>query len=82
LFVNVRFDGITEPDWSRSSCSSFIFVKYNIELFLLIDKIISIGKSTVFVCLKNYILLKINHHVGNCNRHVINIWNILWSHDW
>jgi len=27
-----------------SSCSGFIFIKYNVELFLLIDNIICMGK--------------------------------------
>jgi len=33
-----------ELNQSASSCSSFIFIKYNVELFLLIDKIICVGK--------------------------------------
>ena len=44
MFVNLRFGEFPEPNRSTSSCSSFIFIKYGIGLFLLIDKIICMGK--------------------------------------
>ena len=44
LFVNLCFGGFTELNRSTNSCSSFIFIKYNIELFLQIDKMIYMGK--------------------------------------
>ena len=69
---------MTELSQSTSSCSSLIFVKYNVEIVLLIDKIICMEGSQLYFCWKNDMVLKINQ-VGNCNGHVINIWSILWS---
>ena len=47
----------TELNQSTSSCSSLIFIKYNIELFLLIDKISCTGKvDSLFFPEKWYVI--------------------------
>ena len=68
MYVNLRFGGFTELNLSKS-IYQFHFIKYNMELFLRIDTIIFMEKDdSLFLPEKNYVLLKINHQVGNCNR--------------
>ena len=69
---NLSFWRFTQLNPSTSSCSSFIFIKYNIEFFGLIDKIICL-EEVDFIIAKKIFLLKNHHQVVKCNRHVINI---------
>jgi len=74
LFVNLRFGRLTELSRSKGYCSRFIFIKYNVELFLLIDKIIRMGKdNSLFLPEKITCYLKMNQQIGNCYRHAITI---------
>ena len=72
IVCKFTFRRFAELNRSSSSCSSSILIKYNVELFLLIDKIICMEKdNSLFLPENNYMSLKINYEVENSNRHVI-----------